>query len=181
MPKPGWPIAKCRSQITAIEAQPMINKIKQFFSDHIASAGNDSDAPRHTRAQIAAAALFVEVMVIDARTAPEEENTIKNLLKRQFGLSATEAEELLNLARQEVGEATSLYQFTGLVNEQFSASEKFDLLTQIWQVALADGLLDKYEEGLIRRLADLLHIDHSQYIKAKHRAREFAAKNHLTP
>lgn len=159
----------------------MIHKIKQFFSDHIASAGSDSDAPRHTRAQIAAAALLVEVMVIDARTAPEEEYTIKDLLQRQFGLSTAEAEELFDLAREEVGEATSLYQFTGLVNEQFSAGEKFDLLTRIWQVALADGLLDKYEEGLIRRLADLLHISHSQYIKAKHRARDIAAANDPTP
>lgn len=155
----------------------MISKIKQFFSDHIASADNDSEAQSHSQAQIAAAALLVEVMVIDAQTAPEEESTIKQLLRLRFGLSSAEAEELFDLARQEVGEATSLYQFTGLVNDRFSAREKFDLLTQIWQVALADGLLDKYEEGLIRRLADLLHISHSQYIKAKHRARDLVSAN----
>lgn len=150
----------------------MINKIKQFFSAHITETKNDNDALGYNRAQLAAAALLVEVMVIDAQTAPEEENTIKQWLQHRLDLSPSETDELFALAREEVGEATSLYQFTGLVNEQFSAGEKFDLLTQIWRVALADGFLDKYEEGLIRRLADLLHIPHSQYIKAKHRARE---------
>ncbi len=150
----------------------MISKIKQFFSDNIAGAKRDNAALEHSRARLAAAALLVEVMVIDAQTTLEEENTIKRLLQARFDLSPTETEELFALAREEVGEATSLYQFTGLINKQFSAREKFDLLTQIWQVALADGFLDKYEEGLIRRLADLLHISHGHFIQAKHRAGE---------
>jgi uncharacterized tellurite resistance protein B-like protein len=39
-------------------------------------------------------------------------------------------------------------------------------------VAFADGHLDKHEEGIIRRVADLLHILHSDFIRCK-----LAAKN----
>lgn len=145
----------------------MIRKIKTFFDTRVKISSDEQLISDQNQVRTAAAALLVEIMVTDGLITEDEETTIKNLLENGFGLSQPEAEELFELAKQEVTEATSLYQFTGLVNEHFSASEKFDLLTQTWQVALADGALDKYEENLIRRLADLLHIRHSQFIKAK--------------
>ena len=145
----------------------MIRKIKTFFDTRVKNSSDEQLISDQNQVRTAAAALLVEIMVTDGLITEDEETTIKNLLENGFGLSQPEAEELFELAKQEVTEATSLYQFTGLVNEHFSASEKFDLLTQTWQVALADGALDKYEENLIRRLADLLHIRHSQFIKAK--------------
>lgn len=149
----------------------MISKIKTFFSTHISDAANNKASGTGDPAQLAAAALLVEIMVTDHLISEDEETTITVLLENRFGLSAPEARELFGLARQEVAEATSLYQFTALVNEHFSMEQKFSLLTEAWQVALADGILDKYEENLIRRLADLLHIRHSQFIKAKKIAR----------
>lgn len=156
----------------------MISKIKTFFSTHISSTTTNQASSDHDPVRIAAAALLVEIMVTDRLISEDEETMITSLLEDSFGLSPSEAQELFKLARQEVAEATSLYQFTGLVNECFSAEQKFDLLTQTWQVALVDGSLDKYEENLIRRLADLLHIGHSRFIKAKHIAKA-AALSHV--
>ena len=45
-------------------------------------------------------------------------------------------------------------------------------MTTLWRVAYADGKLDKYEENIIRRIADLIHIRHSEYIKCKVIAKE---------
>jgi uncharacterized tellurite resistance protein B-like protein len=145
----------------------MISKIKTYFNTRVKNPTDEQIISSQNQVRTAAAALLVEIMVTDGLISQNEETTIKKLLENGFGLSTLEAEELFQLAKQEVTEATSLYQFTGLVNEHFSTSEKFDLLTQTWQVALADGTLDKYEENLIRRLADLLHIGHSRFIKAK--------------
>ncbi len=152
----------------------MINKIKSFFSAHISSTTENQASSGQNAVRVAAAALLVEIMVTDGLISQDEETTITSLLENSFGLPSAEAQELFELARQEVAEATSLYQFTGLVNEHFSAEQKFNLLTQTWQVALADGRLDKYEENLIRRLADLLHIGHSRFIKAKSLAKAAA-------
>jgi hypothetical protein len=44
----------------------------------------------------------------------------------------------------------------------------------MWRVAYADRRLDKYEEYQIRRLAELLHVPHQAYIRAKLRAKRQA-------
>ena len=145
----------------------MINKIAEFFTRNVKATSNDKTKAQHDPVKTAAAALLVEIMIIDRETTNEEEVMMRTLLTEDFDLSQTEAAELIDLAKQEVAEATSLYQFTELVNQHFSQSEKFNLMKQLWQIALADDILDKYEENLIRRLADLLHIPHSQFIRAK--------------
>lgn len=148
----------------------MLNRFKEFFSpgtEPYVNAKDDHDAVRLT-----SAALLVEIMVTDGQVVGEEQSRIKALLCASFGLSPAETEELFELAKLEVAAATSLYQFTRRVNQHFSASQKFDLLKQLWLVALSDGVLDKYEESLIRKLADLLHIRHSEYIQAKNLAKK---------
>ena len=45
--------------------------------------------------------------------------------------------------------------------------DKVQLITSLWKVAYADGDLDKYEEHLIRRVADLLYVPHDAFIRAK--------------
>ncbi len=148
----------------------MLNRFKEFFRLNIAPHADTAGA--HDGIRLASAALLVEIMVTDGQAVDKEESRIKTLLRTSFDLSSAESEELFELAQLEVAEATSLYQFTQLVNQHFSASQKLDLLKQLWLVALSDGVLDKYEESLIRKLADLLHIRHSQYILAKNLARK---------
>ena len=40
-----------------------------------------------------------------------------------------------------------------------------------WKVAFADGNLDQHEQHLIKRIADLLYVRHSDVITSKQRAR----------
>ena len=41
----------------------------------------------------------------------------------------------------------------------------------MWQVAYADKKISAHENHLMRKLADLLHISHADYIAAKMRAK----------
>ncbi len=41
-----------------------------------------------------------------------------------------------------------------------------------WDARYADELLDKHEEHLIRRLADLLYVPHGRFIQGKLRAQQ---------
>jgi uncharacterized tellurite resistance protein B-like protein len=48
-----------------------------------------------------------------------------------------------------------------------SETERLVLLNQLWQLAWADGNVDPNEEMMLRKVADLLFIRHSDFIKAK--------------
>ncbi len=122
--------------------------------------------PAHRR-QLAAAALLIETARADFTQDGVEETSMAAMLKAGLDLSDTEVEELLQLANEEVDAATSLYQFTRTINDHFTPAQKVTLVTDMWRVAYADGDIDKYEEHLIRRVADLIYVAHKDYIRAK--------------
>ena len=145
----------------------MINKIKEFFNKKTEEAEDDS----HSVLNIATAALLIEVMTIDGNMDQEEMDSVKSNLSSILELSDDEIQELIDLSQEEVSDATSLYQFTKEINANFELQQKLDLMTALWQVALADDYLDKYEESILRKIADLIHLRHSEYIECKSRAR----------
>ena len=148
----------------------MINKIKAFFAKNVI----ETDDSSLSGDQLATAALLIEVMVIDGYLGEDELSSISNTLSQMLQLSIEQVDELILLSRDEVAEATSLYQFTREINSHFDHDKKIVLMTAMWRVAFADGYLDKHEEGIIRRVADLLHIRHSEYIQCKLAARDQA-------
>lgn len=124
----------------------------------------------------AAAALMVEVMAADQQWDDIEAEKIKQLLNDELGITESEASDILQEASDKQKSAHDLYQFTSVVNEQYSNEQKYQLLIQLWLVAFADGQIDRYEEHMIRKLAELLHLAHSQFIRAKIQARDLAGK-----
>lgn len=153
----------------------MLDKLAAWFDRAVANqaASTTNTAPGFThKGQLAAAALMVEIMVIDQQIDDAEQRTICHQLQQQFALSTEEANELMAVATSQVDQATSLYQFTRIINDHFDATEKTTLLENLWRVAFADKVLDKHEEAMIRRVAELIHVPHSQFIAAKHRSKE---------
>ncbi len=146
----------------------MLDKIKQLFAKNTDTNEQDRVASEH----LATAALLIEVMIIDGNLDDQELQSISQTLCDILDLAASQVDELIALSREEVAEATSLYQFTREINNHFDLEGKMKLLTSMWRVAYADGHLDKHEEGIIRRVADLLHIRHNEYIRCKLEARD---------
>ena len=146
----------------------MIDKIKSFFSKNVLEPEAELTSPD----QLATAALLIEVMVIDGDLDDQEMQSIAGTLSNMLHLSKEQIDQLIELSKEEVADATSLYQFTKEINEHFDIEKKLSLMTAMWRVAFADGHLDKYEENIIRRVADLLHIRHSEYIRCKANARD---------
>lgn len=146
----------------------MLDLIKDFFQrrDNPGAEEMTEDQRR-----LACAALLIEVAIIDNEFSGEELLELKDILIRQFALEPDEVEGLIAMAHNECSEATSMYQFTQLVNQNCSFDEKFKLVTGMWRIAFADGDLDKYEEYIIRKVADLIHLGHGEFIRAKHAAR----------
>lgn len=122
--------------------------------------------------RLASAALLVEVARADFDTSADEQEALLKHLSCAFELSAAELDTLLETAEQHVDNTASLYEFTRVINDSCTPTQREALIEGMWQVAYADGDLHKYEEHLIRRVADLLYVPHHAFIAAKHRVRD---------
>ena len=98
--------------------------------------------------------------------------SLKDSLKETYNLQDDMINELIDDAEKTVEESTSLYEYTRVVNDEFSYTDKLELLSRLWKLAFADGSLDKYEDHLIRKISDLIHISHSDFISIKLESRD---------
>jgi uncharacterized tellurite resistance protein B-like protein len=147
----------------------MIKAIKDFFDSYLVPEVDESSEQLQRSIRLAVVVLLIEIAESDYEDAPEERHTILNAIQKQFGLNRVSAEQLIALARQEHDESTDYFQFTRLINEHYSAEQKVKLVEEFWRVAFADQALHHYEEHVIRRLSDLIHVSHMDFIAAKHR------------
>lgn len=147
----------------------MLTKLQKFFNQHLRET-EENTRPLEYRLQLACAALMIEMIHVDDKITTQEENKIRHLLEKRFDITETEIEELITLANDEKHEAVDYHGFTSLLNEHYSQQQKIKLVEDLWALAYADKTLDKYEEHLVRRLADLLHVPHHDFIQVKHRA-----------
>ena len=145
----------------------MLSRLQSFFRERM-EPGADTD-PGHRR-HLAAAALLIEIARADFDFDDDEQAAIRGVLRDTLSLAEAEIDELVDLAAEESRDATSLHQFTRLVNESHDIDEKRRLMEDLWRVAYADGRIDRYEEQLLRRIAELIHLRHAEFMKAKHAA-----------
>lgn len=144
----------------------MILRIISFFEEQFSELEKGAEPSAH-QVQLASAALMFEVVRADSEVKDNELNTLKQLLQEQFELPAVELNELIELAEQQSNEATSLYQFTRLINDHFDVEQKLQVITSMWKIAVADGNIDRFEEHIIRRVAELVYIPHKDFIRSK--------------
>jgi uncharacterized tellurite resistance protein B-like protein len=149
----------------------MIDSLKRFFQERVLDAAPAETGDPGRRLRLAAAALLVEVMRADPEVRDEERTVVRTALQGTFGLPLDETEELVRLAEAEADAATSLYEFTSLLDKGFSLEEKKRVVELMWLVAFADAEKHPLEEHLIRRIAGLLNVPHPDFIDAKIRAR----------
>jgi uncharacterized tellurite resistance protein B-like protein len=122
--------------------------------------------------QLATAALMFEMLRADDDEHPDERHALERALQKCFALSESETRQLAQLAEREADDSVSLHQFTGLINRHFTPGEKIRVVEMLWQVAYADGSLDRYEEALVRKIAELIYVPHREFMQAKHRVLE---------
>ena len=146
----------------------MIRRIQKFFSDNIQSrVSNDSQSDEQAL-RLATAALLIEVTRADFHVEQSERRAVVSAVQELFGLSREETDELVSMAEEEVDGSVSLYQFTQLVDREFSQQQKAQVIEMMWRVAFADLDKDMHEEYLVRKVADLLHVPHSTFIRTRH-------------
>lgn len=146
----------------------MLKAVKEFFDKNVAAVIEDSSEGQREHAyQLATAALLMEISRADREIDDDERDAVVRAVQKVFELDESETQTLVSLAEEEAENATSLYEFTRLINDNFDHHQKQHVIEMLWQVAFADGHADEYEVHLIRRIADLIHVPHKGFIRAK--------------
>jgi uncharacterized tellurite resistance protein B-like protein len=125
-----------------------------------------------TDLHLATAALLVEVAVSDLNFDDSERIQLKKLLLSECELSEEDVNTLISDAETATNKASSLFEFTHIINKHCEYKQKLSLVNNLWKVAYADGELDKYEEHIIRKISDLIHVSHRDFIQEKISVRE---------
>jgi uncharacterized tellurite resistance protein B-like protein len=110
---------------------------------------------------------MLEVAQSDFSETEDETQTVLAGLISHTQESEQEAEALLTAARSDKANSAGLYEFTRLACNEMSIEDRCSLVKQLWQIAYADGIIDKYEEAAIRKVSELLYVPHTEFIKAK--------------
>jgi uncharacterized tellurite resistance protein B-like protein len=148
----------------------MLRKLTALFDNAFARDNDDTGAREHAL-RVATALLLIEVARADYADDFAEDSAMLDSLKQFFALDEAEATLLIEEARTTADRAVELQQFTRRLHEQLSIAEKQRVVEMLWQVALADRRLDKHEDHLVRRIADLLYVSHSDLIRIRNRVR----------
>jgi uncharacterized tellurite resistance protein B-like protein len=122
--------------------------------------------------QQACCQLLMEVARIDETNAQQKRDVIAQLMREQFDLSRAELDAMIDTTSRPENRLTAYYDQVKLINERFDSARKTRFIEQLWRIAAVDGDIDMYEDSLVRTLAELLYVSHSDFILAKNRVRE---------
>lgn len=125
--------------------------------------GADSDASRMKdlrgeELRVAAGALLINAGCIDGRFDPEEKRKVKDLLQRRFDLEPKEVKQLFDEAAAEERNAVDLYRFTSVLCRELDQNGRKRIVEMLWEVVMADGVVDEFESNLVWRVAELIGV-----------------------
>jgi len=116
---------------------------------------------------MATCAVFLELALIDGEFTEAERKRVLDAMQREHALSPETADGLLRTAEQERSQRIDMWQFTRLINEQYSHEDKLGLVEMLWRIVYTDGRMDKHEDYLVHKLSNLLNLTHKELIDAK--------------
>jgi len=149
----------------------MIARVKRLFAKDRTVRPKGRNRTQDLDIRVAVCALFLEMAYIDGEFSDSEQEEMIGLFKKHYHLSDEHVAELVEASEQELAGSIDLWQFTNLVNQNYSRPEKIQIIEMVWQVVYADKKLDQHEDYLIHKLSKLLRLTHKELIDAKLRAK----------
>ncbi|WP_417878995.1 TerB family tellurite resistance protein [Vibrio sp.] len=141
----------------------MIQSLKSFFNQIVDGNVQENQS---VDTNLAIAALLCQVSQADHSVDEKEEAAKIQMLGKLLSLTEADAKALLQEATLRSENSASLYEFTDQLRD-LDHQQRFELIQSMWQVAYADNVLDPIEEAIIRKVAELLYVNHSDFIRAK--------------
>jgi len=135
----------------------MIDSIRAWINGSRPDGDEKTGRPRD-ELQLALTALLIEAAYSDDHFDQAERTIIAHLIERRFNLSASDVYALLAAGEAAASESAELFHFTRIINERLSPEGRVELVEMLWEVAYADGVLDEYEDSLLRRVGGLIYV-----------------------
>ena len=149
----------------------MLDKLRTLFTT-APQTSEPAIAP-----ELAAASLMLEVSWSDHAVDDVELSAIRTLLIELFRQQDDKVDALIEDARSRLDSSVGLHPYTSYLNDHLDEAERFAVVCALWQLAMADQRVDRFEEHTIRKAADLLYLSHSRFIEAKLQAKNLAVQN----
>ncbi len=145
-----------------------LKKILSGESNEALKEENTEKSDYHEKQlQIATAAIFIEMAKADGEFSEDEREHVVKSIKNRFGLEDEYVHDLIELSKAELTDSVSIYEFSGVINENFTFEDKYELLKNLWRLIYTDKTLDKYEDHLIKMIGGMLQMEHKKIINAK--------------
>jgi uncharacterized tellurite resistance protein B-like protein len=141
----------------------MFGKLKDFFQSGDLKA-KDVDS---RDLQIATALLLLEMSGQDGDYAPEEVDAMIKSMKNEFNMNQAQALEIMEAADSLRNQTEKIDDFVKVINENFKPKQRQTVLTMVWRVILADGIIDKFETRFATQLKFRLQLTDAQAEQAK--------------
>jgi uncharacterized tellurite resistance protein B-like protein len=155
----------------AKEESTVMFNLKKRLLKKVAADLDTQERDESERVQIATCVILLEVAKSDDEFSSIEKATIAAIFKKDFEISEEAIEKMMEIAKRKREESIDLWEFTNLINENYSKEEKKKIVEAAWKVIYADDRLHSYEDHFVHKLAKLLQLRHSDLIEAKLKAK----------
>ena len=108
--------------------------------------------------RLATASLLFRAGNIDGNISEIELSKLTKILKTHFDLSDSEQDKLIKAARIDENKSIDLYGFTRIITDQLDQPGRIAVVELIWEVVLADGVIDEFEANMVWRVAELIGV-----------------------
>jgi len=143
----------------------MFDSISNFWQKRL--SGTDDEMDDGLRLKVATCVLLLEVAHADDEFSDDEQTKIDEVIARRFNLDENQTRELLSLAEEQRRQKDDLYQFSRLINENYSQPRKLAILDLLWEVVFSDGVLEAHEDALMHKMGTLLGVRHEELMAVK--------------
>ena len=122
---------------------------------------------KHDPLRLATAAVLLDIAYADGTFTPAEDGNMTSFLSARFQLSPEDTSELVEAADEIRKKTVDHFALTHYIRKNAPLAERIEIVKTMWRLVYSDGQLTDYEGYLVRKLADLLGLEHHVMIEAK--------------
>jgi len=140
-------------------------KLMQRFKGE--SARDADPARTHDPLRLATATVLLEIGYADGTLSPGEDSDLLTYLQRAFALDEDDARDLVKAAAEIRNRTIDHFAVTNYIRKNAALEDRIEVVRTMWRMVYSDGKLTDYENYLVRKLADLLGLEHHVMIRVK--------------
>ena len=122
---------------------------------------------QHDPLPLATAAVMLDIAYADGNFSPAEGTNVVSFLSEQFKLSPDDTQELVEAADEIRRKSVDHFSLTHYIRKNTPLADRIEMVKAMWRLVYYDDTLTDMEAYLVRKLADLLGLEHHVMIDAK--------------